>query len=157
MNRTARCPGCDATAFARSGLCPGCGTPVSGAAPPRLRPIDADDHGWLIALLGSLPDEDPRRLLIRRKLRASTPMPRWALPVEVATLGSRVVFSIGHGAPCSRTIVPPERYEPTGLWLAADSPFGLALLGMRAGEHQACTTRDGSPETLRLLEVHRRS
>jgi regulator of nucleoside diphosphate kinase len=104
------------------------------------------------ARLGLRPN-DPVSAALLAKLDRSTIFPVDAIASNVATLGSRVIFSVDGGPPEARVLVLPARHSPAGWTLLVTTPHGLALLGHAPGALVSATRRDGAAETLRLLAV----
>jgi regulator of nucleoside diphosphate kinase len=96
---------------------------------------------------------DPVSAALLAKLDRSTIFPIDAIASNVATLGSRVVFSVDGGPPEARVLVLPARHSSAGWTLPVTTPHGLALLGHAPGARVLAIRRDGAAETLRLLAV----
>jgi regulator of nucleoside diphosphate kinase len=76
-----------------------------------------------------------------------------AVAANIATLGSRVVFSAEDDRPEARVLVLPARHSAAGWTLPVTAPRGTALLGRPAGTVVSAVRRDGGTERLRLLAV----
>ena len=87
------------------------------------------------------------------KLEQSRMLPIDAVVSDIASLGSRVVFSVDGNAAQGRVLVLPSRHSPSGWTLPVTTPRGLALLGQAPGAVVTATCRDGTAETLRLIAV----
>jgi regulator of nucleoside diphosphate kinase len=91
---------------------------------------------------------------LRLKLDDARIMPPEAALADIASLGSRVVFSTDGGAAQARVLVLPRDHSPAGWTLPVTAPRGLALLGHAAGAVVAAAGMRAE-ETLRLLSVAR--
>lgn len=87
------------------------------------------------------------------KLEQSRMLPIDAVVSDIASLGSRVVFSVDGNAAEGRVLVLPSRHSPAGWTLPVTTPRGLALLGHAPGALVTAVCRDGTAETLRLISV----
>ncbi|MCO6417650.1 hypothetical protein JYK14_15990 [Siccirubricoccus sp. KC 17139] len=87
------------------------------------------------------------------KLEQSRMLPVDAAVPSIASLGSRVVFSVDGGTAEGRVLVLPPQHSPAGWTLPVTAPHGLALLGHAAGAAVTAIRRDGTAETLRLIAV----
>lgn len=120
------------------------------------RPITLTTADRLI-VEGMLNCEDghtgPRAFALRRKLEGATIVSPEEIPVDVATLSSRVKFRVDDGDAEERTLVASHAEELLGLTLLAWTSRGLALLGMSAGQQARILRLDGTPETITLEAV----
>ena len=87
---------------------------------------------------------DPVSAALLAKLDRSTIFPIDTIAPNVATLGSRVIFSVDGGPPEARVLVLPARHCPAGWTLPVTTPRGLALLGHASGALVSATRQDGS-------------
>jgi regulator of nucleoside diphosphate kinase len=87
------------------------------------------------------------------KLEQSRMLPVDAAVSSIASLGSRVVFSVDGSTAEGRVLVLPSRHSPAGWTLPVTTPRGLALLGYAPGAVIAAVRRDGTAEALRLIAV----
>jgi regulator of nucleoside diphosphate kinase len=90
---------------------------------------------------------------IEAKLESAVVEFREAVPAGFVTLGSRVLFSVDCGAPIGRILVHWDRFFVPRLDLSLASPWGVALLGLRAGHQARAYRRDGSFERIEALSV----
>jgi regulator of nucleoside diphosphate kinase len=97
--------------------------------------------------------DDPLAPVLRRKMASATIVFRDDVPVEAATLNSRVTFSIGGGETDTRVISHESSGSSVGLFLPVTSARGLALIGMSEGQAAHLTRRDGTEETIVLEKV----
>ena len=72
---------------------------------------------------------------------------------DIATLGSRIVFSTDDGWPEMRVLVLPAQHASAGWTLSVTAPKGIALLGLRVGSLITAIRRDGVTERLHLLAI----
>jgi regulator of nucleoside diphosphate kinase len=110
------------------------------------------------AMMEDLLDSDARlgegvAALARRKLAGAMIVFPDDVPPDVATVNSRIAFSVGDRAAETRVLVRDAGHRVTGAALRVDTLRGLALLGLEAGEHMVLERPDGSSETLRLDAV----
>lgn len=97
--------------------------------------------------------DDPMPPLLRRKIAAARIVLRDDVPADVATLNSRVAFSVDGGEPETRILSHDRMTSPVGAFLAVGSPRGLALLGLQEGEESVMPNQDGADERIRLHRV----
>ena len=97
---------------------------------------------------------DPLAPILRRKIESATVMFRDDIPVNVATLSSRVTFSVNGREPDSRIISHDRMTSPIGLFLPITTARGLALLGLSEGQEFAIANAGGEEDRLLLHEVH---
>lgn len=116
--------------------------------------LTAKDYAVLEGLLGN-----PREafagaaMLIRRKLHAAVPVFADDIASDVATINSRIRYRINAGRVEERTIVAAAHESILGITLQLNSPRGLALVGLSAGQSIASTREDGAEEVLTLDAV----
>lgn len=91
--------------------------------------------------------------LLRDKIDNATIMLRQDVPPRVATMNSRVEFSVAGGAADMRVITQDRMTSPIGRFLPVTTPRGLALLGLSEGQSTIIPTHDGGTEEIRLLRV----
>lgn len=97
--------------------------------------------------------DDPMAPILRRKINAAQIVFRDDVPADVATLSSRVVFSVDGRDPDTRIISPDRMTSPIGLFLPITTFRGLALLGLAEGQEFSLPGQDGELETVRLEKV----
>jgi len=95
---------------------------------------------------------DPMRALIARKIESATVVFRDDIPPDVATLSSRVTFTVDGREPDTRILSHDRMTSPIGLFLPITAPRGLALLGLAAGQAFRLAKPDGGEEHI-LLEA----
>ena len=98
--------------------------------------------------------DDTLALILKRKIETATVMFRDDIPVNVATLSSRVTFSVDGRDPDTRIISPDRMTSPIGMYLPITTGRGLALLGFSEGQDFAVANGDGDEERIVLHEVH---
>lgn len=109
-------------------------------------------------ILQSMLDERPPfGVPLIRLLRAKLASPHLVLPAEVppdvATLYSRVRFSVDEEPSEVRTLIRDEAYRVPGGSLPITSLRGLALLGLGAGQSIVVIGVAGEAECLRMEEI----
>lgn len=97
--------------------------------------------------------EDPLALLLKRKLDAALVVFRDDVPANVATLSSRVNFSVDGGEPDTRVISDGSISAPVGMFLPITNPRGLALLGLVEGQDFRFVDREGVERRVLLEKV----
>lgn len=100
----------------------------------------------------SLGRGDPLLPILRRKLDAATVVLRDDVPPAVATLSSRVSFSVG-GGPADTRVLSHDRMNSPGVFLPITTARGLALLGLSEGQHFRLRGSGGVEEDVLLESV----
>ncbi|MDR9762824.1 nucleoside-diphosphate kinase [Rhizobium redzepovicii] len=91
--------------------------------------------------------------LLRRKKASAIVMFREDLPDDVASLNSRVTFSVD--ARCDTRVLTTGRMTtPVGMLLPVDTLRGLALLGLREGQTIVIENVEGHMEAISLDAVN---
>ncbi|QDZ00219.1 nucleoside-diphosphate kinase [Nitratireductor mangrovi] len=98
--------------------------------------------------------DDPLARILKRKIASATVMFRDDIPVNVATLSSRVTFSVNGRDPDTRIVSHDRMTSPIGMFLPITTARGLALLGLSEGQDFAIRNGDGEEERVLLHEVH---
>lgn len=98
--------------------------------------------------------EDPLVPILKRKLETATIVFREDVPETVATLSSRVTYSVDGRPPDTRVISHDHLSMPMGMFLPITTRRGLALLGLSEGEEFVLTDAAGHPERVLLQKVH---
>lgn len=98
--------------------------------------------------------DDPLAPLLREKLESALVVFRDDVPPNVATLSSRVAFSVDGRDPDTRVLSNGQASSPVGLFLSITTPRGLALLGLAEGEAFRLRKGDGVEERIVLEKVH---
>jgi regulator of nucleoside diphosphate kinase len=101
-----------------------------------------------------LGQDDPLAPILKRKIESAIVMFRDDVPDYVATMSSRVTFSVNGRDPDTRIISHDRMASPIGMFLPATTLRGLALLGLAEGEHFVLTNGDGIEERILLEKVH---
>lgn len=91
--------------------------------------------------------------LIRTKLSEARIVPMFRIPRDVATIGSRVVFSSDARGDENMSISHTDDIGGTGLTISVSTLLGATLLGMCAGQEAALVRADGSLGQVALREV----
>lgn len=102
----------------------------------------------------SLGADDPLKPILRRKIEAATVMFREDIPADVATLSSRITFSVDGRDPDTRVISHDRMTSPVGMFLPITIPRGLALLGLAEGQEFVLTDGDEGEVRILLQRVH---
>jgi regulator of nucleoside diphosphate kinase len=97
--------------------------------------------------------ENPLALLLKRKLDSALVVFRDDVPANVATLSSRVNFSVDGGERDTRVISDGSVSAPVGLFLPISNPRGLALLGLTEGQEFCFADREGTERCVMLEQV----
>lgn len=100
-----------------------------------------------------LGQDDPLAPILKRKIESAIVMFRDDVPDDVATMSSRVTFSVNGRDPDTRIISHDRMTSPVGMFLPVTTLRGLALLGLAEGEHFMFTNRDGVEERILLEKV----
>ena len=90
--------------------------------------------------------DDPLAPILRHKIELATVMFRDDIPATVATLSSRVTFSVDDREPDSRIISHDKMMSPLGMFLPITTRRGLALLGLSEGQQFMLTNAQGQEE-----------
>lgn len=98
--------------------------------------------------------DDPLAPVLKRKLETATVMFREDVPTDVATLGSRVTYSVDGRDPDTRVLSHERMATPVGMFLPITNLRGLALLGLSEGDEFALTDEDGREVRVTLKTVH---
>jgi regulator of nucleoside diphosphate kinase len=97
--------------------------------------------------------DDPMADLLTRKINGALVVFRDDVPGNVATLSSRVVFSVDGREPDTRIVSHDRMTSPIGLFLPITTPRGLALLGLTEGQSIRIPGQDGQEELVLLEKV----
>jgi len=97
---------------------------------------------------------DPLAAVITRKLESATVMFREDIPSDVATLSSRVTFSVDGRDPDTRVLSHDPKSSIVGMFLPITILRGLALLGLSEGQELCLTDDEGRQVRVRLHTVH---
>lgn len=98
--------------------------------------------------------DDPLAPILKRKIESATVMFRDDIPVNVATLSSRVTFSVDGREPDTRIISHDRMTSPIGMFLPITTARGLALLGLSEGQEFTIANSDGDEERILLHQVN---
>lgn len=91
--------------------------------------------------------------LLRHKLSNTVILLPMEIPPQVATINSRINFSVGRNWLENRVLVRSEPIEVFGLHLPITTLRGLALLGLTTGDSLEVTRSDGALEVICLAKV----
>jgi regulator of nucleoside diphosphate kinase len=98
--------------------------------------------------------DDPMASLLKRKINSALVMFREDVPENVATLSSRVTFSVDGRDPHTRIISHDRMTSSIGLFLPITCPRGLALLGLSEGQEFRMPNNNGVEERILIEKVH---
>ena len=101
-----------------------------------------------------LGQDDPLAPILERKIKSAIVMFRDDIPENVATMSSRVTFSVDGRDPDTRILSHHQMTSPVGLYLPVTTLRGLALLGLAEGEGFTLTNNDGAEERIVLEKVN---
>ena len=97
---------------------------------------------------------DPLGPILKRKIESAAVVFRDDLSENVASLNSRVTFSVDGRDPDSRVISRDRMVSPVGMFLPITTLRGLALLGLSEGQEFVVTNAEGVEERITLEKVH---
>jgi regulator of nucleoside diphosphate kinase len=98
--------------------------------------------------------DDPLAPIIKRKIETALVVFRDDVPVNVATLSSRIAFSVDGRQSDTRILSHDQMNGSAGLFLPITTSRGLALLGLAEGENFFLTDHEGREERVLLEKVH---
>ena len=101
-----------------------------------------------------LGQDDPLAPILKSKIESAIVMFRDDVPDDVATMSSRVTFSVNGRDPDTRVISHDGMTPMIGLFLPVTTLRGLALLGLAEGEHFILVNSDGVEERILLEKVN---
>lgn len=97
--------------------------------------------------------DDPLAPVLTRKLESATVMFREDVPADVATLSSRVTYSVDGRDPDTRILSHDRMTSPVGMFLPITTRRGLALMGLSEGQEFVLTDGEGRDERIVLETV----
>ena len=97
--------------------------------------------------------DDPLAPILKKKIETATVVFRDDVPADVATLSSRVTYSVNGRDPDTRVLSHDRMNAPVGLFLPITTARGLALLGLSEGDQFVITNDEGEEERVLLHEV----
>ena len=115
--------------------------------------LTAKDSAYLQSLLTSNDHDEDFLALLHRKLENATVLLDHAIDRRIATIDSRVAFSVGGGFTEERVLTRDEKGTNPGNALPVTTPRGLALLGLREGDVFPMRKPNGIIEPIKLIEV----
>ncbi len=98
--------------------------------------------------------DDPLAPILKRKLESATVMFRDDVPADVATLSSRVSYSVNGRDPDTRVLSHDAKASAVGMFLPITNLRGLALLGLAEGQVFDLTDEEGGDVRVLLQMVH---
>ncbi|MBL0935201.1 MAG: nucleoside-diphosphate kinase [Rhizobiaceae bacterium] len=96
---------------------------------------------------------NPLASILTRKIASAIVMFRDDIPDDVATMSSRVTFSVDGRDPDTRIISHDPMASTTGMFLPVTTLRGLALLGLAEGDDFVFTNSEGVAERVVLERV----
>jgi regulator of nucleoside diphosphate kinase len=115
--------------------------------------LTARDRLFLESLLLDPRHADDYLHLLRHKLETANVVPTELVPARIATVDSRIAFSVGGGTAEQRVLSRDEKSSTHGLSLPVTTMRGLALLGLKEGDIYPLRKPNGIIEPLRLEKV----
>lgn len=115
--------------------------------------LTAKDHTYLESLLNAASGDEIFQQLLRRKLDTADVVLAQMIDPRIATIDSRIVFSVGGGSSEERVLTRDAKSAAQGVPLPVTTLRGLALLGLREGDVFALRTPSGIIEPLKLEKV----
>ncbi|CAH2400802.1 nucleoside-diphosphate kinase [Mesorhizobium ventifaucium] len=97
--------------------------------------------------------DDPLAPILKRKIESALVVLRDDVPVDVATLSSRVTFRVDGRDPDTRILSHDRMNGAAGLFLPITTPRALALLGLTAGQDFLLPDHEGREERVLLQKV----
>jgi regulator of nucleoside diphosphate kinase len=97
--------------------------------------------------------DDALAPILKRKIETAVVVFREDVPVNVATLSSRVTFRIDGSAPGTRILSHAHTNSSVGLFLPITNARGLALLGLAEGQDFLLRDLEGREERVVLERV----
>jgi regulator of nucleoside diphosphate kinase len=97
--------------------------------------------------------DDPLAPILKRKIESALVVFREDVPVNVATLSTRVTFNVDGREPDTRVISHDRMTSSVGLFLPITTARGLALLGLTENQAFILTNNDGVEERILLEKV----
>ncbi|PQA89704.1 nucleoside-diphosphate kinase [Hyphococcus luteus] len=91
--------------------------------------------------------------ILRQKIRTASVVKVNEMPVNVATLGTRVSFDVNGTNAGERILAQKADLYPVGACLPITSLRGLALLGLTEGQSMRALNMAGVPETITLRAI----
>lgn len=98
--------------------------------------------------------DDPLAPILKRKIESALVVFRDDVPEHVATLSSRVSFSVDGRDADTRVLSHDRMNAPVGMFLPITTQRGLALLGLAEGQEFRFTGAEGVEERILLEKVH---
>lgn len=115
--------------------------------------LTAKDSTYLQSLLKSKDRDEDFLDLVRNKLDSATLLLDHTIDPRIATIESRVAFTVGGGFVEERVLTRDEKGSTLARALPVTTPRGLALLGLKEGDVFSLRKPNGVIEPIRLLKV----
>jgi len=97
--------------------------------------------------------DDVLARILKRKIEGAVVVFREDVPANVATLSSRVTFSVDGRDPDTRVLSHEQMSSAVGMFLPITTPRGLALLGLAEGQDFLLTDQEGRVERMLLEKI----
>lgn len=101
-----------------------------------------------------LGSDDPLAPILKRKIESARVVFGDDVPENVATLSSRVGFSVNGHRPDTRVISHDRMTDLVGMFLPITTQRGLALIGLCEGQEFRLTNHEGIEQRIVLEKVH---
>lgn len=115
--------------------------------------LTAKDSTYLNSLLNAKSQDEDLLALLRAKLAKANVMLDHAIDPRIATIDSRIEFSVGGGFTEERILTRDEKGNGLARALPVTTPRGLALLGLKEGDVYSFRKPNGIIEPIRLIKV----
>lgn len=116
--------------------------------------LTAKDFGTLVVMRDyCFGRDDPLAQILKQKLDAARVVFPHDVPENIATIHSRVTFSVNGRAPDTRVISSEGVSLPMGMYQPVTTQRGLALLGLAEGQDFSLTNLNGDKERVVLERV----
>lgn len=98
-------------------------------------------------------ENDPLAPILKRKIESALVLFHSEIPSDVATLNSRVTFSVNGHTTDTRVISSARSELPVGMYLPLTNARGLALLGLAEGYGFSFINTEGIEEHIGLEKI----
>lgn len=115
--------------------------------------LTAKDSAFLQSLLKSKDQDEDFLALLRQKLDTATLLLDHTVDRRIATIDSRVAFSVGGGFTEERLLTRDDKATNPANALPITTPRGLALLGLMEGNVFPLRKPNGIIEPIKLIKV----
>lgn len=115
--------------------------------------LTAKDSAYLKSLLTAKDQDEDFLELLRRKLDNANLLLDHTIDRRIATIDSRIEFSVGGGFTEERILTRDDKGNGLARALPITTPRGLALLGLKEGDVFSLRKPNGIIEPIRLIKV----